>query len=325
MKLANIYGFLKKDLQEVEDQLKEMVDAEHPILREASLQLLRAGGKRIRPVFVLLSAHFGEYDKNKESIKAVAVALELIHMATLVHDDVVDNAELRRGKPTIKHMYGNRVAMYTGDYILARALDVITSVEVPSIHRALSKTLVQVVEGEIDQIEDKFNLNQNLRDYLRRIKRKTALLIATSCKLGAIASGASYDQAKQLYRYGYNVGMSFQIIDDILDFTASPEELGKPTGSDLIQGNITLPVLCAMENEKFLHELTRIFENEDSVNEQNISYILDRLHETDAISKSYELSNLYLQKALKSLDTLQNNKAKRTLQTIASIIGKRRF
>lgn len=325
MKLANIYGFLKKDLQEVEDQLKEMVDAEHPILREASLQLLRAGGKRIRPVFVLLSAHFGEYDKNKESIKAVAVALELIHMATLVHDDVVDNAELRRGKPTIKHMYGNRVAMYTGDYILARALDVITSVEVPSIHRALSKTLVQVVEGEIDQIEDKFNLNQNLRDYLRRIKRKTALLIATSCKLGAIASGASYDQAKQLYRYGYNVGMSFQIIDDILDFTASPEELGKPTGSDLIQGNITLPVLCAMENEKFLHELTRIFENEDSVNEQNISYILDRLHETDAISKSYELSNLYLQKALNSLDTLQNNKAKRTLQTIASIIGKRRF
>ena len=119
--------------------------------------------------------------------------------------------------------------------------------------------------------------------------------------------------------------MSFQIIDDILDFTASPEELGKPTGSDLIQGNITLPVLCAMENEKFLHELTRIFENEDSVNEQNISYILDRLHETDAISKSYELSNLYLQKALNSLDTLQNNKAKRTLQTIASIIGKRRF
>ena len=139
MKLANIYGFLKKDLQEVEDQLKEMVDAEHPILREASLQLLRAGGKRIRPVFVLLSAQFGEYDKNKESIKAVAVALELIHMATLVHDDVVDNAELRRGKPTIKHMYGNRVAMYTGDYILARALDVITSVEVPSIHQSFIK------------------------------------------------------------------------------------------------------------------------------------------------------------------------------------------
>lgn len=325
MKLANIYGFLRKDLQEVEEQLKEMVDAEHPILREASLQLLRAGGKRIRPVFVLLSAHFGDYEQNKERIKAVAVALELIHMATLVHDDVVDNAELRRGKPTIKHMYGNRVAMYTGDFILARALDVITSVEVPSIHRSLSKTLVQVVEGEIDQIEDKYNLNQNLRDYLRRIKRKTALLIATSCKLGAIASGASYEHAKQLYRYGYNVGMSFQIIDDILDFTSSPEELGKPTGSDLIQGNITLPVLYAMEDEVFLRALTNVFENEESINENNIRYVLERLHETDAISRSYEVSNLYLQKALESLEGLQNNKAKRTLKTIASIIGKRRF
>src|SRR5690606_10195215 len=110
-----------------------------------------------------------------------------------------------------------RVAMYTGDYILARALEVITTIEDPSIHRVLSKTLVHVVEGEIDQIEDKFNLDQNLRNYLRRIKRKTALLIATSCKLGGIASGASYQQAKQLYRYGYHVGMSFQIIDDILD------------------------------------------------------------------------------------------------------------
>ena len=324
MKLANIYGFLRKDLQEVEDNLAKMVDAEHPILREASLQLLRAGGKRIRPVFVLLSAHFGDYTKYKEEVKAVAVALELIHMATLVHDDVVDDAELRRGKPTIKHTYGNRVAMYTGDYILARALELITVVEDPNIHRSLSKTLVQVVEGEIDQIEDKFNLEQNLRDYLRRIKRKTALLIATSCKLGAIAARTTPKEANQLYRYGYNVGMSFQIIDDILDFTSSPEELGKPTGSDLLQGNITLPVLYAMEDESFLHDLMNVYHAEDGINENNIDEIIQKMRKTDAIKKSYDLSNLYLQKALESLDGLEQNKAKRTLQTIANLIGKRR-
>src|SRR5699024_11176572 len=119
------------------------------------------------------------------------------------------------------------------------------------VHRLLSKTLVQVVEGEIAQIADKYNLEQSLRDYLRRIKRKTALLIATSCKLGAIASGVQPKQANQLYRYGYNVGMSFQIIDDILDFTASPEELGKPTGSDLIQGNITLPIFYGLNDSVF--------------------------------------------------------------------------
>lgn len=324
MKLANIYGFLKKDLQDIENTLTETIQAEHPILREASLQLLRAGGKRIRPVFVLLSAQFGDYKHHIDQVKAVAVSLELIHMATLVHDDVVDNAELRRGKPTIKHIFGNRVAMYTGDYILARALEVITTVHLPSVHRTLSKTLVKVVEGEIAQIEDKFNVDQGLRDYLRRIKRKTALLIATSCKLGAIASGATEKQANQLYRYGYNVGMSFQIIDDILDFTASSKELGKPTGSDLIQGNITLPVFYAMNDPAFLEELKASFQNAKEIDENNLKHLVDLLSKTDAIEQSYQLSNLYLRKALHAIKLLPNNKAKRTLQTIAALIGKRR-
>src|SRR5699024_5867848 len=129
------------------------------------------------------------------------------------------------------------------------------------LHTRLSSdlTLVQVVEGEIAQIKDKYNLDQTLRDYLRRIKRKTALLIATSCKLGAIAAGTTNKQANHLYRYGYNVGMSFQIIDDILDFTASSKELGKPTGSDLIQGNITLPIFYAINEKVFYTELQHLF------------------------------------------------------------------
>src|SRR5690625_194294 len=325
MKLSNVYGFLKKDLQDIEDSLTNIIDAEHPILREASIQLLRAGGKRIRPVFVLLSSQFGNYEQNKEEIKTVAIALELIHMATLVHDDVVDDSFLRRGKPTVKHLYGNRVAMYTGDYMLARALEVITTIKDPKVHRLLSKTLVQVVEGEIAQIEDKYNLDQSLREYLRRIKRKTALLIATSCKLGAIASKTTMKQANQLYRYGYNVGMSFQIIDDILDFTASPKELGKPTGSDLIQGNITLPVFYAMNDAQFYDDLKVIFTQQKEMNEHDIEYILTRLKKTDAIEQSYQLSNLYLHKSLKEMKKLPNHRAKRTLQMIASYIGKRRF
>lgn len=323
MKLANIYGFLRSDLKVIEQELNEVIQAEHPILREASTQLLRAGGKRIRPVFVLLSAHFGDYKIDK--VKTVAVSLELIHMATLVHDDVVDDSELRRGQPTIKHLYGNRVAMYTGDYILARALESITSVKDPSIHHVLSKTLVEVVEGEIDQIEDKYNWDQQLRNYLRRIKRKTALLIATSCKLGAIASGAGELEARKLYQYGYYVGMSFQIIDDILDFTASPEQLGKPTGSDLLQGHITLPVLFAMKNESFNILLRETFKNPDQVNDVDLTELLTDLRKTDAIEKSYHMSNQYLNKALQSLEILPNNQAKKTLQKIARLIGKRRF
>lgn len=325
MKLRTLYDPLKKDLQQIEDALTDSIDAEHPIFQKSSLQLIKAGGKRIRPVFVLLSSKFGELTGNEQEVESVAVALELIHMATLVHDDVVDDAALRRGHPTIKHTYDNRIAMYTGDYILARALEVITTIEAPELHRVLSKTLVKVVEGEIDQIEDQYNLNQSLRNYLQRIKRKTALLIATSCKLGALASGASREHVRYLYQYGYYVGMSFQVIDDILDITASPEQLGKPTGSDLLQGNITLPVLWAMEDEAFAREMNELFKSPANIEEGDISHILEMLLETDAIERSYDLSNLYLQKANLALSKLPNNKAKTTLQMIAQLIGKRQF
>src|SRR5690625_7179567 len=186
MNLVKTYEHLKNDLNEIEQQLKETIQAKNPVLTEASTQLLEAGGKRIRPAFVLLSSQLGNYDLDQ--IKTVAVSLELIHMATLVHDDVIDEAELRRGKPTIKPLHGKRCAMYTGDYMLARGLETITTLKEPGIHQLLAKTLVKVGVGEIEQIKDKYNWDQNLRDYLRRIRRKTALLIATSSKLSAIAS-----------------------------------------------------------------------------------------------------------------------------------------
>src|SRR5690625_2411152 len=324
MQIANMYSFLKHDLEDIENRLTEVVAADHRILHEASLQLLRAGGKRIRPVFVLLAAQFGNYRDNIEQVKSIAVALELIHMASLVHDDVVDNAEIRRGKPTVKHLYGNKVATYTGDYMLATALEMITTVPIPSIHRTLSKSLVKVVEGEIIQIEDKYNINQHLKHYLRRIKRKTALLIATSCKLGAISSGATKKQANALFRYGYNVGMSFQIIDDILDFTSDEQTLGKPTGHDLQQGNITLPVLYAMEDPLFKRELEKIFEHTSQITEDQMHQMLTKLLATDAIECSYKLSHTYLLKALQSLDHLTNEAAKKSLVFIAHKLGKRR-
>lgn len=322
MKLAKAYGFLKKDLIIIEDSLKQAIQAEHPILREASTQLLQAGGKRIRPIFVLLSGQMGHY--NIERFNTVAVSLELIHMATLVHDDVVDDSQLRRGKPTVKQLYGNRVAMYTGDYILARALENITTIKDPELHQLLSKTLVEVCVGEIEQIQFKYNFDQQLRDYLRRIKRKTALLIATSCKLGAIAGQTTKEEARRLYQYGYYIGMSYQIIDDILDFTSSEKELGKPTASDLLQGNITLPVLIALKNKAFKQSLQRTFANPESVDHSTFEELLSMLKQTNAIEASYELSERYLAKALEVLEPLPDLEAKRILQTIARSIGKRK-
>ncbi|MFC0523152.1 heptaprenyl diphosphate synthase component II [Pontibacillus salicampi] len=322
MKLAMMYPFLKNDINKIEQALNETIQAEHPVLREASTQLLQAGGKRIRPVFVLLSGKFGDYDIDR--MKHAAVSLELIHMASLVHDDVIDDAEIRRGQPTIKSKWDNRIAMYTGDYIFARALEYLSNLEKPRAHQILSETIVELCIGEIEQIKDKFNWDQNLRTYLRRIQRKTALLIAVSCRLGAVAANVSPEIERALFKYGYYVGMSYQIIDDVLDFTATEEELGKPAGSDVMQGNITLPVLYAMREDKYLlEEQLAALEHETPLKE-TMDIIINRIKQTGAIEASLALSDRYLEKAFKALEVLPSQKEKQTLKNIAKYIGKRK-
>jgi len=323
MKLAKTYGYLKKDLDSIEESLGLKIQAEHPILKRASLQLLKAGGKRIRPIFVLLAGQLGDAGNRKQLIDA-AVSIELIHMATLVHDDVIDNASLRRGKPTIRVQHDNRTAMYIGDYILACALESITNIENPNVQQVLSKTIVEVCIGEIEQIKDKFDWEQNLRTYLRRIRRKTAILIATCCKVGAMIAGLPPKSSQALYKYGYYLGMSFQITDDILDFTATEKQLGKPVGNDLIQGNITLPVLEAMKDQGFSDFLLQKAESRDGIGKEDIQELIAVMKRLEAIESSYSISDRYLEKAMQALSGLPDRKAKQTLGEIASFMGRRR-
>lgn len=321
MKLKMLYSGLKSEIDIIEKELETALNSSSHFLNEASLHLLKAGGKRIRPVFVLLAAKFGQYDI--QTIKNVAVPLELIHMASLVHDDVIDNAELRRGRTTVKAQFNNRVAMYDGDFIFARALEYMTRIEQPKAHQVLSNTMVEICVGEIIQIEDKKVLEQNIRDYFRRIKRKTAVLISSSCELGAIASGASDDVTKRLSRFGYYVGMSFQIIDDILDFTATDKQLGKPAGSDLMQGNVTLPALYALEDDQIRPMIERTLEG--PISEDERLQLLKAIRKSPAIQRAYELSDRYLEKALKEIDYLPENPVKKSLVDIANFMGKRKY
>ncbi len=312
---------MRSDLDLIEKELEKAVNSSSDLLNEASLHLLQAGGKRMRPVFVLLAAKFGHYQI--QQMKDVAVPLELIHMASLVHDDVIDDSQMRRGKLTVKAQWNNRVAMYTGDFIFARALEYITNIKNPLAHRILSYTMVEICVGEIIQIEDKFKLDQRLQDYFRRIKRKTALLIASSCHLGAVVSGADEKTANHLKRFGYYVGMSFQIIDDILDITSTDKELGKPAGSDLIQGNITLPILFLKDSPEFRPALEHAISG--NMTEIERLALVKRIRESDAIPKSKAISNRYLQKALKEIDALPSSPAKKSLRDIALYMGKREF
>lgn len=315
-----MYSFLNSDLATIEKTLEETVMADSSVLRESSLHLLQAGGKRIRPIFVLLAGQFGNYDIHV--IKKAAVALELIHMASLVHDDVIDDADLRRGQPTIKAKWDNKIAMYTGDYIFARSLEVMSEIKKIEAHKVLANTIVEVCIGEIQQIKDKYRYEQNIRDYFRRIKRKTALLISASSLVGAIASDVEEKYQKKLYRFGYYVGMSYQIIDDVLDFVATEEELGKPAGGDLLQGNITLPVLYAMEQKNVREAVQTVHAD---IGKEDLQKIIMLIKNSDAIDRSLKVSDLYLAKALKELDGLPNNRSKKALINIAKYLGKRKY
>lgn len=315
-----MYSFLNSDIEVIEKTLEETVQANSSLLKESSLHLLKAGGKRIRPIFVLLAGQFGDYDIHQ--IKKAAVSLELIHMASLVHDDVIDDADLRRGQPTIKARWDNKIAMYTGDYIFARSMEIMSEINKPEAHRVLANTIVEVCIGEIQQIKDKYRFDQSLRDYFRRIKRKTALLISASSLVGAIVSDVDVKHQKKLFDFGYYVGMSYQIIDDVLDFIGTEKELGKPAGGDLLQGNITLPAFYAMEQEEIKRKILTVHEEMDK---EELNVIIDLIKNSDAIERSLRVSDLYLKKALESIKDLPNGRAKSALINIAKYLGKRKF
>lgn len=324
MKLLELYTRLKKDMNFIEKELARSIQSEHAVLHETSLHLLKAGGKRIRPVFVLLSGQFGNY--SLPHLSHVAVSLELIHMATLVHDDVIDNAETRRGQLTVKSKWDNRIAMYTGDYIFAKALSEVTQLKNPLIHQILSKAIVEMCIGEMEQIRYFFKTEQTVRDYLLRIRRKTALLIAISCQLGALAAEVPEKVSRSLYSFGYNVGMAFQIRDDILDICGTEEEIGKPPGSDIKQGNITLPVILSLQDNDLRERLlSAIAEIHATDGEQDISSFLQMIRHSEGLRRAEEMANRYIDKAIDALQPLEDIRAKKNLTDIAYFVGNRSY
>ncbi|MBO8136836.1 MAG: polyprenyl synthetase family protein [Desulfotomaculum sp.] len=321
--MLDIFNEIRDDLQAVEDELAKVVRHENPLLNETSSHLLNAGGKRLRPAFALLSGKF--YNYQLKSVLPLAVALELIHMATLVHDDVVDSALTRRGKPTVKAKWGNRISMHTGDLLFAKSLLMISKYEdKPLVSKVLSKTSVKMCEGEIQQISSAYKSDQSIKDYLYRVQRKTALLIAASCQLGAVVCGAPREIYMRLRRYGYQIGIAFQVIDDILDMTADQVKLGKPIGGDLRQGIITLPVIFALKNSSNRELLVKLVEKRDKT-EEEVRKAIELIRDCGGIKYSNNVVDRYINKAKKELENLPDIPAKRILVKIADFVKYRSF
>jgi len=320
--MKKLFDEIKSELEIVEQELIEVVKGPDPLLTETATRLIKAGGKRLRPALSLLGGKFWDFEIKK--VLPLAVALELIHMATLVHDDVVDSALTRRGTLTVKAMWGNKISTHIGDYLFGQSLILLSSYIHTIIPPVLADTSVKMCEGEIYQISASFDTRQTLRDYFYRIKRKTALLIAASCQLGAVACGAPREIHLALRRYGNNVGMAFQITDDILDMTAEQERLGKPIGGDIRQGIITLPVIYALKNSPQRERLLELVHKPDK-SEDEIFETISLIRNCGGLEYSTSIALQYISKAKKELDPLPDIPVKETLKTIADFISFRKF
>ena len=322
MKQLWLLNQINSDLQRVEKDLTKFVETDYPILQDSAVHLLAAGGKRLRPAFTLLAGKF--YGYSLENLIPVAMALELIHMATLVHDDVVDASMTRRGRPTVKANWGNIVSVQTGDYLLAKALMLISKIDNPEVARILAEVSVEMCQGEIQQIRCSFDVEQNVKQYYYRIKRKTALLISACCRLGGLVSGAPRRQVWALGAYGHSLGMAFQIVDDVLDLTAKPSEFGKPIGGDLRQGIMTLPMILALKFSTNPSPLKSLLRKIDKTDEE-VSETIELIKTAGAIDQSMNLVDLYVLKAKKHLQDLPPVPTRKALEELAEFIRVRKF
>jgi heptaprenyl diphosphate synthase len=317
-----IFGPVLAELAAVERELASIILSKVDLVTDIGGHLLRAGGKRLRPALFILCAKSGRPDP--AGLVQVAAAIELIHMATLVHDDVIDNAATRRGMATANARWGNHVTVLAGDYLFAKAFSLIAAYGVEGALKILTAAICAICEGEISQAKDLFDPAQTEDDYLARIDNKTAGFIAASCELGALTAGLPKDDAQALRQYGYAVGMAFQIIDDILDVTASSEQVGKPVGNDLRQGVLTLPVIYALRHSPRREELRQIVASRNMTDEQ-VRKGLAAVHATDAVEYCYRRVSDYLASARRVLPASLPAQAHRSLTEIADFVGLRKY
>lgn len=317
-----LFAPVETDLQVLTENLKKLVGARHPILYAAAEHLFGAQGKRVRPAIVLLMARATMLEQEiTPRHRRLAEITEMIHTASLVHDDVVDESEVRRGVPTVHSLFGNRVAVLAGDFLFAQSSWYLANLDNLEVVKLLSEVIMDLAEGEIQQGLNRFDTSLSIEAYLEKSYYKTASLIANSGKSAGLLSGVSAEIADNLYHYGRHLGLAFQVVDDILDFTGTTESLGKPAASDLKSGNLTAPVLFALEEKPYLEVLIEREFDEDGELEQAIALI----KESQGIERSRELAAHHAQMAVQQLVVLPPSDSRQALINLADYILERLY
>ena len=322
MTAKDALNLVKEDIEKVEQFLKDDIKTSVPLINEVILYLLSSGGKRLRPVFLALSARMCGY--KGENIPAMSAVIEYIHTATLLHDDIIDGAKYRRNRPTANSLYGNDIAVLCGDFLYSRSYITLTEYGAKQVQMILSSAALTMSEGEVIQLLKTGDINLTFDDYIQIITRKTAVLFSAACEIGGRLAEVSEEKIKALKDFGYYLGLSFQMTDDILDYMGNPEITGKKNGTDLFEGKLTLPVIKTLEkadeNEKNI--ITEMFKKKER-NDDDLKVLKDIMVKYDIEKISEKTADEYINKSLSSLDIFEDNDYRKALIALAlAMVGR---
>lgn len=322
--LKQIYAPVADSIGQIDDTLRSIATLDFPLVKHGVEAIIAAGGKRLRPVVLFLCATFHKYDP--ERLVPMAAAIELLHTASLVHDDTIDNALVRRGLPTLNSLLDEGTTVLVGDYLFAKSAVLSTMGGVLRATRIFAESLVTISEGEIEQKFSSHHMTATVDQYMKRIYSKTAVLFAAAGEIGAVISEAPEDDVQRLRHYARQVGMAFQIIDDILDVHATTEQLGKPAGGDLKQGTVTLPTMFYIEagGEEAFEEIRSIVEDKNATSEA-IAATLARIKASGAVERANEVARQYIEEAKAALASFPDTPARKALLDLAEFAIQRSY
>jgi len=312
-----ILALVSDDLDDIEKALTDNLHPNLELVSRVANHILFSGGKRLRPLLMVLSARLCGY--NGDYDKTFSVIFEYLHAATLLHDDLVDDASLRRGVPAAHTVFGNETAVLVGDFLLARGLSIAADTGEPRIIKIISEITENMSQGEIHQLDRKGKLDLSESEYMDIIRSKTAVLFQGACRISAILAGASPEKESHLARYGYHLGMAFQMVDDLLDYSFDSIKLGKNVGADLREGKLTLPVINALTKARADdRELMQSIIQNPGFTEKEFAWLTEKIANYGGIRYARETASNHIKNACKALASFPSSPTKDILGDIAT-------
>jgi geranylgeranyl pyrophosphate synthase len=322
--LKQIFAPVADGISSIDEALRGIATLDYPIVRGSVEAIIAAGGKRLRPAILFLCARFYNYDLEK--LVPMAAAIELLHTASLVHDDTIDNALVRRGLPTLNSILDEGTTVLVGDFLFAKSAVLSTMGGKMRATRIFAESLVTISEGEIEQKFSSHHMTATVDQYYKRIYSKTAVLFAGAGEIGAVVADAPEDVIQRLRFYSKQIGMAFQVVDDILDVQSTAERIGKPTGGDLRQGTVTLPTFFYLENatQAEQEDLIRVIEGVDR-SDAAVNQVLARINASDAVTRAADVARSFVEEAKAAIADLPDVPARRSLLDLADFVIQREY